>query len=281
MHLIVILIVLAIAWQLRQSSIVKFELQCDRPGQYLFLFLFPPLLLLTTAVAIICMGFHGKMLGFQASWVGYTIAVSFLVVAGCSLLQLIYQGDRSIRQLKQYPQQKIGSQTARIIEVDFPYSAQIGFWHSQLVISRGLLTTLDREHLEAVLAHELAHAYYRDTFWFFWLGWLRHLTFWLPNTELLWQELLLFRELRADCYAAQTVDFLLLAESLLTVAQAPLQSSPLFSASFNDPQLSDRLTTRIDFLLEETKLIPAIDWENCSWVLLLILPLLTILLHYQ
>ncbi len=281
MHLIVILIVLAIAWQLRQSSLLEFGVECDRFQQCLFLFLFPPLLLLTTSVAIICMGFHGAMLGIQASWVGYIIAVGFLVVAGCLLLQLIYQGDRSIKQLQQYPQQKIGSQAAHIIEVDFPYSAQIGFWHSQLVISRGLLTTLDREHLEAVLAHEQAHAYYRDTFWFFWLGWLRNLTSWLPNTESLWQELLLLRELRADRYAAKTVDSLLLAESLLTVAQAPLQSSNIFSASFNDPQLGDRLTLRIDFLLGETELIPATNWQSWSWVILLVLPLLTIFLHYQ
>jgi Zn-dependent protease with chaperone function len=278
-HSIVILIVLAIVWQLRQSCIVEFPLGCDRTRQYLFLFLFPPLLLLTTAVAIVLMGFHGTMLGIRASWMGYTIAVGFLVVAGCLLLQLIYQGDRCIQRLKQYPQQKICSQTARIIELDFPYSAQIGFWHSQLVISRGLLTALDREHLEAVLAHELAHAYYHDTFWFFWLGWLRHLTCWLPNTELLWQELLLLRELRADHHAASTFDPLLLAESLLTIARAPLQPSSILSASFNDPQLGDRLTARIDCLLTESESISLTSWQNWSWIFWLIVPLITIFFH--
>jgi Zn-dependent protease with chaperone function len=278
MHLIVILIVLAIVWQLRQSCILELELKCDRARQYLFLFLFPPLLLLTTAVAIVVMGFHGTMLGIPASWMGYTIAVGFLVIAGCLLLQFIYQGDRCIRRLKQYPQQKICSQTARIIDLDFPYSAQIGFWESQLVISRGLLSALDREHLEAVLAHELAHAHYRDTFWFFWLGWLRHLTCWLPNTELLWQELLLLRELRADRHASRTVDSLLLAESLLTIARAPLQSSSLFSASFNDPQLSDRLSARIDCLLTESESISLTPWQ---WSLIFwpIVPLITIFFH--
>ncbi len=280
MHLIVILIVLGIAWQLRQWSIPQSGVWSDRAQQCLFLFLFPPLLLLTTAVAIICMGFHGTMLGVKASWIGYSIAVGFVVVAGCLLLNLADQGDRSLRQLRKYPQQDILSHTARIVDFDFPYRAQIGFWHSELVISRGLLTSLDAEHIEAVLAHEQAHAYYRDTFWFFWLGWLRNLTMWLPNTELLWQELLLLRELRADRQAAETVDYLLLAESLLTVAQAPTTSSTILSASFNDLQFSDRLSARIDFLLAETESIPATKWQSWSWIFWLFLPLLTILLHY-
>ena len=280
MHLIVIFLVLTIVWQLRQWEIPLSGVWSDRWKQCLFLFLFPPLLLLTTAVAIICMGFHGTMLGVKASWIGYSIALGFVVVAGCLLLNLAYQGDRSIKQLRQYPQQKILSHTARILNIDFPYSAQIGFWHPELVISRGLLTTLDAEHLEAVLAHEQAHAYYHDTFWFFWLGWLRNLTTWLPNTELLWQELLLLRELRADRHAADRVDYLLLAESLLTVAQAPMESSTILTASFNDAAFSDRLSTRIDFLLAETESIPATKWQSWSWISWLFLPLLTIPLHY-
>lgn len=280
MHLIVILLVLGIVWQLRHWEISAAQTWSERWKQCLFLFLFSPLLLLTTAIAIICMGFHGAMLGVKSGWLGYSIALGFIIFAGCLLLNLAYQGDRSLQQLKQYPQQNIFSHTARILELDFPYSAQIGFWHSELVISRGLLTTLDAEHLEAVLAHEQAHAYYRDTFWFFWLGWLRNLTIWLPNTELLWQELLLLRELRADRHAAEKVDYLLLAESLLTVAQAPIASSNIFRASFNDLQFSDRLSARIDFLLAESESIPATKWQSWSWISLIFLPLLTIPLHY-
>ena len=52
-------------------------------------------------------------------------------------------------------------------------------------------------------------------FGFFWWGWLRRLTEWLPHSKELWQELLLLRELRADQWAAQQVDPLVLAESLL------------------------------------------------------------------
>ena len=97
-----------------------------------------------------------------------------------------------------------------------------------------MLDALDRPHLDAVLAHEQAHVYYRDTFWFFWLGWIRSFTIWLPNTEAVWQELLLLRELRADRQATEQVDFLLLAESLLIVAQNPLLASPAISANLHE-----------------------------------------------
>lgn len=280
MHLLVIFIVLAIAWQVRQWEVSSSGVSGDRPQQCLFLFLFPPLLLLTTAVAIVCMGFHGAMLGVKAGWLGYSISLGLIVAAGSLLLYLAYSGSRSLKQLKQLPQQSVADRTARILDVDFLYSAQIGFWHSELIVSRGLLTTLDAEHLEAVLAHEQAHAYYHDTFWFFWLGWLRNLTNWLPNTESLWQELLLWRELRADRRAAEQVDFLLLAESLLTVAQAPYQNASILSASFNDLESGDRLSTRIDYLLADSESIPTAKWQNWGWIFLVFLPLFTIPLHY-
>ncbi len=288
MHLIVIVLVLAIAWRLRTTEILVTGTWSDRWQQLLFLFLFSPLLLIITAVAIIYMGFHGSMLGIKASWLGYGIAVGFLIFVGCCLLNLTWQGYRSLKQLQIYPTQKIAETTARVLDTDFPYSAQVGFWNSQLVISRGLLTSLDRQHLLAVLAHEQAHADYRDTFWFFWLNWLRTCTAWLPNTDLLWQELLLLRELRADSQAAKQVDFLLLAESLLTVAQAPLAASMPLGANFNDPscdwlcQLAerDRLEVRIDSLLTAAEVNPQMSWQSWIWLLWLSLPLLIIPLHY-
>ena len=280
MHLLAILVVLIIVWQLRQGDIFAAVTWSERWLRSLFLLLFPPLLLLITAIAIVCMGCSGKMLGIEASWLGYWISIGFLIFAGYQLLNLAILGDRSVRNINTYQQISIAGTTARILDTDFPYSAQIGFWHSELVISRGLLTTLDKEHLEAVFAHEQAHVYYRDTFWFFWFGWMRSLTPWLPKTKSLWQELLLLRELRADRRAAEQVDSLLLAESLLTVARIPLESSVTLCANFSDLAFGDRLTERIDFLLAETESIPATTWRNWSWLSLLFLPLLTIPLHY-
>jgi Zn-dependent protease with chaperone function len=280
MHLLVILMALAIIWRLRQTSIVSPGTWGDRWYRSLFLLLFPPLLLLTTAISIICMGDSGMMLGVEASWVGYVVAAGYLIFAVCWLIIQAGQGYNCLNQLPSYEQRAIAGTTARILDTDFPYSAQVGFWNSQLVISQGLLDTLDEEHLQAVLAHELAHFDYRDTFWFFWLGWMRQISACLPNTELLWQELLLLRELRADSRAAEQVDFLLLAESLLTVAQAPVPSSTMLTANFSSSLFGDRLKERIDFLLAETDSIPQANWRNWTWIIWLFLPLFIIPLHY-
>lgn len=279
MHLLTILSVVILAIIIRYQSTPSTGEWSKRWYRTLFLFCFPGLLLLTTAITVLYMGCHGEMLGVEAGSVGCFISGGLILFASGSLLKLAVQGDRSIRQVRNYPQQVVENTTARILEFDLPYSAQIGFWKSELVISRGLLTTLDREHLAAVIAHEQAHVEYRDTFWFFWLGWIRSFSFWLPNTEVLWHELLLLRELRADRKAAESVDFLLLAESLLTVAKAPLEA-PVWCASLNDAQIGDRLGERIDSLLNQTEPVPGDRWYNWTWLCLLLMPLLTIPLHY-
>ena len=107
------------------------------------------------------------------------------------------------------------------------FSAQVGLWSSglwssELVVSQGLLDHLDDEHLDAVLAHEAGHDYYRDTF----LVLLARVTKAVnllapPISESLWQELLLLREMRADRWAARSVDTLVLAESLMSVMDCP------------------------------------------------------------
>jgi Zn-dependent protease with chaperone function len=280
MHLIMILISLSLAWFLRMMPLSFAGTWNERWHKALFLSLFPSLLLLTTAISLICMGFKGQMLGMQASWIGYSVAILFLTVAVGCLLKLSYQGYITIRQISFYSQQIVLGKKAKIIKIDFPYSAQIGFWKSQLVISQGLLDSLDREHLEAVLAHEQAHYVYKDTFWFFWLGWLQSLTNWLPNSEILRQELLLLREMRADRIAAQQVDPLLLAESLLTVAKAPIRSSQVFCATFSDTVPANRLEERIDALFTEFESNLSLGWWSWSWIVLISVPLLTVPLHY-
>jgi Zn-dependent protease with chaperone function len=279
MHLLTILTVVILAVIIRYQSTPSLGEWSQRWYKTLFLFCFPGLLLLTTAITVLYMGCHGEMLGVEAGSVGCFISGGLILFATGSLLKLAVQGDRSIRQVRNYPQQVVENTTARILEFDLPYSAQIGFWKSELVISRGLLTTLDREHLAAVIAHEQAHVLYRDTFWFFWLGWIRSFSFWLPNTGVLWHELLLLRELRADRKAAESVDFLLLAESLLAVTKAPLEA-PVWCAGLNDVQIGDRLQERIDSLLNQTESVPGDRWYNWTWLYLLLMPLLTIPLHY-
>ncbi|MBF2018651.1 MAG: M56 family metallopeptidase [Hydrococcus sp. C42_A2020_068] len=285
MHALMILLALGLAFSIRLMSLKLLGNWRKSWQRSLFLFLFPPLLLLMTAVAVSCMGYKGTMLGWRASWLSYMLAIGFVTFAGILGVKLSYQAWRSRQKICAYPQQIVEGKIARILETNFPYSAQIGFLNPELVISKGLLNILDREHIIAVLAHEQAHYNNRDTFWFFWLGWLRSLTFWLPNTESLWQELLLLRELRADRQAIQQVDSLLLAESLLLVAQQVSQSSFIdisagFCAALSDPTSHSCLKERIDLILSEDSSYLTYNWWYWSWIFFVFLPLVTVPLHY-
>ncbi len=249
--------------------------------QYMLgLFLFPPLLLLVTAIAILNMG-QGQMLGLPVGQIGQIGAAGLLAAAGAILVWRAGQNWQALRQLRQHPRLWLKTIDTAVIahvlpEAALPFAAQIGFWQSQLVISQGLLDQLSIEQLQAVLAHEQAHVHYRDTFWFFWLGWLRQLSAWMPNTERLWQELLLLRELRADRWAAERVDALCLAESLLQMAQAPLLDNRIAVGVS-----SSRLEERIEALLGAPEPAQPAETANLLWWLLLsFLPLLTLLIHH-
>lgn len=230
---------------------LAFTHRCLENAQWLAvlsLLIVSPLLLLTTAVAIIIMGPHGHMVSPIEGWVSYGTAWLFITASLCLLVHLGWQAHVSIQRIQQYPEQSVQDTDSRIMDADTAFSAQIGLWSSQLVLSQGLIDSLDDSHLAAVIAHENAHSYYRDTFWFFWLGWLRRLTTWLPYTDELWQELLLLREIRADNWATRSVDPITLAESLVQVIAAPL--SPITTANFSCTVPKSRLSRRIDALLD-------------------------------
>ena len=249
----------------------------------LSLFLISPILLLTTAVAIIIMGPHGRVVSPLEGWMSYTTAWLFLLVSLGILIYLGWLAHKSIAQIRQYPQQMVQDTASRVMDEDTAFSAQIGLWSSELVISQGLIDTLDSEHLAAVIAHEKAHYHYRDTFWFFWLGWLRRITCWLPYTDELWQELLLLREIRADDWATHSVDRLTLAESLVQVIAAPL--SPITVANFSCTVPSSRLSRRIDALLSDHDYGFEPQWSFATYGCLIglvvgLLPLCSIPFHH-
>ena len=255
----------------------------------LTLFITPPLLMLATAIAIVAMGTSG--LPRWEGWLSFAIAIGFAIAATFWWLHIIWLAVKTQHQIKQHPEQPIrfGTQKTslkgRVVETSAIFSAQVGLWRSELVVSRGLLERLDTAHLEAVLAHESGHAYYRDTFWFFWLGGLKRLTGWLPQTEALWQELLLLREVRADEWATRWVDSLVLAESLMSVITAPLTDAEAICASFSCAAPRSRLAQRVDALLEEsptTTVRPASWIRTVQWlaIALSLSPLATIPFHY-
>ncbi|WP_223805562.1 M56 family metallopeptidase [Pseudanabaena sp. UWO310] len=290
-HSVMIFGSLFLAWGLRygwgHSSDAHFSWQGrwqERWQKALVCFVLPPMLVVMTAIAVLCMGFEGQMIGLPTGRFSYGIALVFLIYCLGRSLQLAFNGWQSLQKLQNLVVElkKVNSidEPLRLLNMPMLFAAQIGFWRSHLFVSQGLLDTLDREHLEAVLCHERAHAHYRDTFWFFWLGCLRQVMPWLPNTQTLWEELLLLRELRADRWAAQYADGLLLAESLLTMVSGNTMPTQTFSAAFGSTNTSDRLEERIDFLLAEPEPLPQFSWRSLFWIGFSLLPLAALPLHY-
>lgn len=289
MHVSAIAIVLLIALALRYgyNSPILADNRSSKtyPQRYLralVAFLLPPLLLFMTALSIVWMGPVGQMVWGQAGWVSYILAWGFLVFAGIHLISLGWQTWNLQRKVKTYPQQVYDGISFRVLDTPIAYSAVVGCWQRSLVVSRGMLALLDRDRLHAVLAHERGHEYYQDPFWFFWLGWIRRCCWWLPRTEILWQELLLLREIRADAWASQQVDPLTLAESLLQVVQYSLphtENTENLGTAFSCAN-RNRLEERIDALLDPTESPPEVPCQCWLWVAVSLLPLAIAPFHY-
>ncbi|PZO37643.1 MAG: hypothetical protein DCF19_18330 [Pseudanabaena frigida] len=281
---------LSLAWGLRygwQNADKNWQMRWHKA---LVCFVLSPLLVIVTAIAVLCMGSEGQMIGVQAGRVSYAIALIFLIYSIFRCSQLAWSGWTSLQKL-----QKLVINTScfnaagvkttdcqepmRLLNIPMLFAAQIGFWRSHLFVSQKLLDSLDTPHLEAVLLHERAHAHYHDTFWFFWLGCLRQIMPWLPNTQALWEELLLLRELRADRWAAQHLDGLLLAESLLAMVSSNMTPLETFAAAFGSTNTSDRLEERINFLLATPEPLPHFSWRSLFWIGFALLPLTVLPLH--
>jgi Zn-dependent protease with chaperone function len=231
-----------------------------------------------TAIALICMGPQGKMSGLQTGWFSYVLALSSLAFFALLCVKLAWGGWQSVKSTRNCPLVNLTGKQARLLDTKALFAGQIGFWQPELVLSQGLLQTLSPEQLETVLAHEQGHYHYRDTFWFFWLGWMRSCTAWLPYTEALWQELLVLRELRADAHAASQVDPLLLAESLLLVVSSSPVSSEIFCAALGSSGV-ERLEQRIEALLGQPEPIPEVQLQSWNRFLLAFLPMLAVMFH--
>jgi Zn-dependent protease with chaperone function len=284
MHSLLIASVIAIAVALRWQWQPPGDTWNARWNYALACFCLPPLLLLSAAGAVLVMGHHGSMMGLSVSPVGCWVGRSVMTLGLGGFLLSLAKVLWFQRRLRQYPRITLPSgETVRCLESDRPFAAQVGFWQSQVLVSQGWLTALTGAEQAAVLRHEQAHAYYRDPFWFFWLGIGRRLTLGLPRTEELWQELLLLREIRADRWALQEADPLLLAELLVKLARAAADSDPLQSSaiSFCHGESVERLEQRVEALVNPDY-FPARQPSprEFAWVLLAMVPLVVTGLHH-
>ena len=82
-HFVMIFGSLCLAWGLRygwenNGHSCHFSWQ-ERWQNALVCFVLPPLLVVMTAIAVLCMGFEGQMIGLQAGRLSYAIAFVFLI----------------------------------------------------------------------------------------------------------------------------------------------------------------------------------------------------------
>ncbi len=276
-HLLLMILGLGGAITLRLTAQWQTPCQDCRWQKSLRAFVMPPLLLLSTATALGIMGTGGHMGAGLIGLVSYALAIAFVIAAFTILAFQALRSLVTLHQVTAQPAIDVLNHSAHLLESDLPFIAQVGLWQPKLVMTQRLLETLDRDHLDAVLLHEAAHRHFHDTFWFFLLSCLRRLTAWLPESHTLWQELLSLRELRADRWAAQQVDPLLLAEALYQVVSAPLDAE-LYAGFSLAADAHNRLETRITALLEPK---PPMTANFLSWryLALVLLPLLVIPFH--
>ncbi len=245
-------------------------------------FCLPPLMMLSAACAVLLMGHHGTMMGLAVSPLGCRISLGVLAMAIAAVLSSLLQALRMQWTLSRYATILLPTgESARLLETDIPLAAQVGCWRSALLVSRGWLDKLSPVEQQAILHHEQAHIHYRDPLWFFGLGIVRRFTCWLPQTEVIWQELLLLREIRADRWAAQHSDPLLVAELLVKLTRqlaASHQTPSLQAIGFNN---ATGLEQRVEALLQGSN-APRVERPSMGLLvglLLAMVPLVAIVFH--
>jgi Zn-dependent protease with chaperone function len=270
MHIAILLLAVAGAWGTRlycagaiERSRIEARSWRERWSWAIGAIVVPALWCLIAIGAVGVMGTHGTMFGYSVSAIGLWVGAGLLLTMTLLLIALLGRAWQIQRDLQHYPETDFTSatlnQTLTLRAITSPpwFAGQVGIVRPELTIGRSLLTQLTPDQLDAIVAHECAHAHYRDTLTFFLLGWVRRWTCWLPHTQAVWHELILLRELRADRWAAQFVDPLLLAETLLTVARsAHASASPhnpetpiMAGIGFHDFATIDSVEARINALM--------------------------------
>lgn len=128
----------------------------------------------------------------------------------------------------------------RVAVVDEPalVSYAVGFFHPRVVISSGLLESLDADEIRAVLAHEEAHLAGRDNLLILAAQTMAHTFALVPGVRFAYARFRRALELAADSYARGSVgDPLVLASSLQKFARRLLVapgSGPQVMAAFAD-----------------------------------------------
>lgn len=285
MHLGVLVLAVALAVALRGQWHPTDGSWSQRWGRAMLAFCCPLMVLGSAALAVLWMGHHGTMLGWAVGPLGCRLSQMGLGGGLLIGLQGILQAGWATWRWRRYPWVDLPQGVpARCLDTATPLAAQVGFWRPTLIVSQGWLERLSPQEQAVILAHEQAHAHYHDPLCFWLLGWVKRLTGWLPNTQALWQELLLLREIRADRWAVQQAHPLAVAELLVKISRQGIlepTTVPTPLVGFSGPDELERLEQRVDALLA-----PAPEGEDSplGWAMVgmipALMPLLAIGLHH-
>ncbi|TMR42250.1 hypothetical protein ETD96_01500 [Actinomadura geliboluensis] len=137
---------------------------------------------------------------------------------------------------------RIGSRI-RVIATSRPFALTYGLRRPRILVSTGLLNSLNEDELAAVLAHERAHLRNRDPLKTLCARVLLARHFYLPGMDHLRHRFTMGRELAADRRALAQHGTTALAGSLLKVSEGPAwaRSAPA-AAMASDDLLSARIT---------------------------------------
>lgn len=137
-----------------------------------------------------------------------------------------------------------------------PWALVAGLFKPHLVVSSGLAALLDEEELDAVLCHELLHIRRGDLWWATAGAALRDLTWFLPATRRLYEQMLAEQEVACDDHVVGENRRLALASALARVWQTQIKSGPAprgalaFFSSAHDRTAHTDLEVRVRRLLD-------------------------------
>ena len=145
-----------------------------------------------------------------------------------------------------------------IVEQDAPLLAMSGLLHSRLLISRGVLSTLSADELEAALSHEQAHRTSRDNAKRFLFLLAPDIFPFVPSLRILEHDWSKLTEWAADDRAAAGDSSRALSLAAALVCVARMGSAPRLPILSTSLLASDRdLSARVDRLLRVSSATPA------------------------
>ncbi len=190
------------------------------------------ILSLCQASFVLPAGWFGSSIEISLLGIGAVLLVSLFVmivikqalsfVSGRRLLKKLEKAEgepqKQAHQIFREIAERVGIEAIKleICQLDQPLALTTGIIHPRILISSWLVEKLDRDELEAVMAHEIAHVKRRDNFINTLAMVVKDFLFFLPSSYLAWRDYLREREKACDDYTIKITERPLALASALT-----------------------------------------------------------------